>query len=268
MPTKVDSPRNPTVLAAARLKDRRHRSREGAYLVEGLREVERALASSVTARQLFVAPGLPAGTAGARLAARAEALGAVVIELSNEAFERLSLRQHPDGVALVARSGDRSLARAPALGGGVVLVLDGLEKPGNLGALLRTADATGVKAVIVTGAGTDVENPNVIRASQGSIFAVPVYVARAEAALSRLRDEGFKVVAASPQAERPHWSADLTGDVAIALGTEAEGLPAWLSAAADELVAVPMRSRAADSLNVSVAGAVILYEALRQRSAR
>lgn len=266
MPAKVVSPRNPTVLAAARLKDRRHRSREGAYLIEGLREVERALANGVTARTLFVAPDLPAGgAAGARLSSEAEALGAVMVELSSEAFKRLSLRQNPDGIALVAESRDRSLSLAPALTG-VVLVLDGIEKPGNLGALMRTADATGVNAVIVTGTGTDVENPNVIRASQGSLFAVPVYVATAEDAVSRLKGEGFTLVAASPHAERPHWSADLSGNVAIVLGTEAEGLSARLSEAADELVAVPMRSRAADSLNVSVAGAVILYEALRQRS--
>ncbi len=254
------------MLAAARLKDRRNRSRDGLYLVEGLRETERAVAAGVPAVTLFVAPGLPAGAAGMSLAVDVMELGGRVVELSDAAFGRLSLRQNPDGVALVARTVDRSLAASARALEGLVLVLDGLEKPGNLGALMRTADATGVSAVIVTGDGTDIENPNVIRASQGSVFAVPVHVAGAEDAIAYLRSGGFRLVAASPHAQSPHWDADLTGDVAILLGAEAEGLPERVSRAADQLVRVPMRSRAADSLNVSVAGAVVLYEALRQRS--
>src|SRR5690606_28821241 len=136
----------------------------------------------------------------------------------------------------------------------------------NVGALLRTADAVGAAAVILTGAGTDVENPNVIRASQGSVFAVPVHVSSAAAAVDRLRSEGFRLVAASPRAGRAHWEADLTGAVALLLGAEDRGLPAELEAAADELITVPMRSRAADSPNVSVAGAGVLDDGLRRRS--
>lgn len=264
--TRIDSPRNPTVLAAARLKDRRHREREGLFLVEGAREVERALAAGVAGQTLLLAPDLPGGADSRALADTASALGARVLELSSAAFGRLSMRQNPDGVALVAQRRDRDLAKVEEPLAGLVLVLDGLEKPGNLGALMRTADATGVSAVIVTGEGTDIENPNVIRASQGSVFAVPVHVATAAQAVERMKRDGIRIVATSPHADQPHWAADLTGDVAVILGTEAEGLPASSSRSADEVVTVPMRSRAADSLNVSVAGAVILYEALRQRS--
>lgn len=266
MSSRIDSPRNPIVQAAARLKDRRHRRRDGLFIVEGKREVERALTARVAGQTLFVAPDLPAGASSPDVIRTAASLGIDVVELSKAAFERLSMRQNPDGVALVARSRDRDLALVSEPLSGLVLVLDGLEKPGNLGALMRTADATGVGAVIVTGEGTDVENPNVIRASQGSVFAVPVHLATVAAAVERLERDGLRIVATSPHADRPHWAVDLTGDVAVILGSEAEGLPGSVSGSAHEVVSVPMCSRAADSLNVSVAGAVVLYEALRQRS--
>lgn len=268
MRRRVDSPKNPLVVEVARLKERRHRARTGLFLVEGARETERALASGVRPRTLLLAPDLAPSAASASLAHAVEAAGAEVVELSEAAFARLSLRQNPDGVALVAHAPERRLAAADDLGGGLVLLLDGLEKPGNVGALLRTADAVGVAAVLVTDEGTDLENPNVIRASQGSVFAVPAYVAPRDEALAHLRRLGYTLVAASPRASLAHWEADLTGAVAVALGTEDAGLDPAVEAAADELVSVPMRARAADSLNVSVAGAVVLYEALRQRSGR
>lgn len=265
MRRRVDSPKNPVVSEALRLKDHRRRAQSGLFLVEGARETERALGAGLKARTLLVSPELAQGRPWERLADLVEASGAEVVELSRAAFERLSHRQGPDGVALVAVTPERSLPER--LGPeGLVLVLDGLEKPGNVGALLRTADAAGVTAVILTGEGTDVENPNVIRASQGSSFAVPVHVAPADAAIARLRENGFRLVAASPRARLAHWEADLTGAVAVVLGAEDRGLSPELEAAADELVKVPMATGAADSLNVSVAGAVVLYEAVRQRS--
>jgi len=263
---RVDSPKNPLVNEVSRLKDRRQRVRSGTFLVEGARESERALASGIEPRVLLVSPGLAPRRVAEPLAAAAARAGAEVVELSEDAFARLSLRQNPDGVALVAETPDRRLAAAGDLAGGLVLLLDGLEKPGNVGALLRTADAVGAAAVIVTGEGTDLENPNVVRASQGSVFAVPAYVAPRDEALGFLRERGFRLVAASPMATLAHWQADLTGAVAVALGTEDKGLDPATEAAADVLVTVPMASRAADSLNVSVAGAVVLYEALRQRT--
>ena len=263
---RVDSPKNPLVTEVIALKERRRRARSGHFLVEGAREAERALASGVAPRTLLIAPDLAPRRVAEPLAAAAEAAGAEVVELSAAAFERLSLRQNPDGVALVAVAPDRRLAPEADLGGGPVLVLDGLEKPGNVGALLRTADAAGATAVVVTGEGTDVENPHAVRASQGSLFALPVYVAPRDEALAALKGRGFRLVAASPRAGLAHWEADLTGAVALALGTEDRGLDPAVEAAADVLVRVPMLSRAADSLNVAAAGAVVLYEALRQRS--
>lgn len=263
----IESPSNPLVKSLVALKDRRARDRTGTFLVEGARECMRALSSDLEVLSFLHAPGLH------RAAGPYEQLHGLatdrvpdVVELSDVAFGRLSMRQSPDGLALLARRPSRELGRLGDLGGSLVLVLDGVEKPGNLGALFRTADAAGVGAVLVSGAGTDLENPNVIRASQGSVFAVPNAVAEAGAIATYLRQRGHRLVATSPRAKSAHWEADYRGSVAVLLGAEDVGLAQrWLSEA-DELVSIPMSQGAADSLNVSVAGAVVLFEAVRQRA--
>ncbi len=267
MTRRIESPSNPLVKSLMALKDRRGRARTGTFLVEGRRESLRALASDLELLTLLYAPDLIQRQDDAEeLLAAASRRVEDVVELSDEAFARLSMRQNPDGFALLARRPDRSLERLGVLAGGLVLVLDGVEKPGNLGALLRTADAAGVAALIVTGAGTDLENPNVVRASQGSLFSVPTAVAHPNAVVERLKAEGHRLVAATPHATAPHWDADYLGSVAVLLGAEDTGLTSLWLREADELVRVPMHGGAADSLNVSVAGAVILFEAVRQRS--
>ncbi len=265
---RIDSARNPLVKEVAALKARRERDRTGRTLVEGLREAERAAEAGLPLVWLLLAPDLwPAGhrEAAEALQEAASARGADVIELSPDAFRRLSLRQHPDGVALVALEPARGLEQLSLPPDPLVLVLDGIEKPGNVGALLRTADAAGVDGVLVTGQGTDLRNPNVIRASMGSVFALPVVGAASTEALAWLRAADLRVIASTPHADRAHWDADYRGGVAIVLGSEHAGLGAtWLDAA-EQQVRIPMRSRAADSLNVGVAGSVLLFEAMRQR---
>jgi len=269
---RVDSVRNPLVKEAAALKDRRTRERSGLTLIEGVREVERALAAGLPLRTLLLCPDLlsagpDAAETAASLERRAEASGADIVALSEAAFARLTLRQGPDGVAAVAVWRERALASLAPGHEPLLLVLDGIEKPGNVGALLRTADAAGVGAVVLTGRGTDLSNPNVIRASMGSVFALPVAVAGGEETRAWLRSLRVRIVAATPGADASHWSADFRGGVAVVVGAEDRGLPAaWLEAA-DQRVRIPMRGRCADSLNVAVAGAVLLYEAVRQRAA-
>jgi len=142
-------------------------------------------------------------------------------------------------------------------------VIDRPEKPGNLGAILRTADAAGVDGVIVCG-GVDVYNPNVVRASLGTLFTVPVAEATPEAAIAWLRQRGIRLVATTPDAVTPYTAVDLTGPVAIVMGSEAEGLSAQWLAAADVRVVIPMFGQA-DSLNLATATALLLYEVVRQR---
>lgn len=263
---RIDSARNPLVKEVAALKERRARERSGLTLIEGAREVGRALDAGLRVRTLLLCPELHTAEGATHVERLSGASGAEVVILSEAAFARISLRQGPDGIAAVAAWRGRTLQELTPGDAPLLLVLDGVEKPGNVGALLRTADAAGADGVILTGHGTDLANPNVVRASMGSVFAVPVAVAEAHDARTWLRSLGARIVAATPGAADSHWNADYLGPVAIVVGAEDRGLPeAWLQSA-DRAVHIPMRGRSADSLNVAVAGAVLLYEALRQRT--
>ena len=262
----VDSPRNAEIKALLKLKDRRHRDREGVFLIEGRREVTRAAQANVRITTLYICPKMSAPAGMAPLFRELELIGVEMVELSEAAFERLSMRENPDGVIALAETWQLEPEDIELPANPLLLVVDGLEKPGNLGALLRTADSAGADAVFVTGGGTDLFNPNVVRASMGSLFARPVAMVEQDRLVAWLRRRGWRLMATSPAAHHSYWDADLKKGCAILLGTEHEGLGmSWLEAA-DELLMVPMHGMA-DSLNVATTGALLLYEALRQRSA-
>lgn len=262
---QIESPKNDRVKELVRLRSRRHRDRRGVFPIEGAREVERALDAGVRPIEAYLGPALFHDEARA-VAARLAALGVPRFELAEAAFRKASYRDAPDGVLVVAEAWSPDLGPLELGRDALVLVIDGLEKPGNVGALLRTADAAGATAVFVTGAGTDVFNPNVIRASMGSVFARPVIPADPADLRAFLDARGVRVVATSPAASRSFWEVDLTGATAIVVGSEHQGLEAdWLGHA-DLRVRIPMEGLA-DSLNVATAGALLLYEALRQRRA-
>ncbi len=260
----VDSPRNAEVKALLRLKDRRERDREGLFLIEGRREVTRAVQANVRLRTLYICETMSAPAGMTQLIAELGLVGVETVRLSEAAFLRLSMRENPDGALALAETWQLAPEDIDLPGDPLLLVIDGLEKPGNLGALLRTADSAGADAVFVTGAGTDLFNPNVVRASMGSLFARPVTQVGTDQLLAWLRRRGWRIVATSPGAHSSYWDADLTGGCAIVLGTEHDGLPMSVLEAADEQVLIPMHGMA-DSLNVATAGALLLYEALRQR---
>ena len=263
---RITSPTNDRVKELVRLRSRRHRDRSGAFLIEGARETERALQAGVDLRAAYLCPELfnPQAVEAAKRLAEA---GVPRVELSEPPFRKASLRSGPDGILTVARTW-RPRPESVTLGATpLLLVIDGLEKPGNVGALLRTADAAGVTAVFLTGEGTDVFNPNVIRASMGSVFARPVVPVATDGLAQYLAARSVGVVATSPGADRLYWEVDLTGPTAIVVGSEHAGLEAdWLNAA-DLRVRIPMDGLA-DSLNVATAGGLLLYEALRQRRSR
>jgi TrmH family RNA methyltransferase len=263
---RIDSPKNPRVKELLRLHERRTRAREGRTLVEGTRETERTAEAGVRIETLLVAPELvrPDGRA---LAQRLERAGVAVVELSEPAFARLSRRQGPDGILAVAHPPRPTLDQLVLPAGALVLVAVGTEKPGNLGALARSADAASADALIaVEGGGTDPWNPAAIRASMGAVFSVPTVAAPEAEVRAWLKDRGLRLVAATPDADDEIWDADLTGPVALLLGPEHEGLDATWRDLADVRVRVPMGGRA-DSLNVAVTGALLLFEAMRQRRA-
>lgn len=246
---RITSLTNPKIKAAQRLRERRHRDREGLFLIEGRREVERARAAGIAFETLFVCPEL----VGCEFATA----GPEVLEVTPAVAERLALRS--EGVVAVARRPDRLLAALPRPASPVYLVADGVEKPGNLGAILRSADGAGVDGVIVCG-GTDLWNPNVVRASLGTLFTVPLAEATAEEAIAWLA--GVPIVVATPEATILYSDAPLTG--ALVVGREDQGVSTPWRSAATHTVRIPMRG-VADSLNVAQTATLLAYAACRDR---
>ena len=254
---------NPRVKAAVALRERRERDRTGLTLVEGAREVRRALDAGVEVVETFVCEPLLAGPDARAAIDRLDLGGAPVTPTSEAVFAKVAFGERAEGLVAVVRIPSTSLERLSLPADPLVVVIEGVEKPGNVGAVLRSADGAGADAVVVASARTDLYNPNTIRASAGTIFSVPLGAGSTADVRAWLDDHGLRVVAAWVDAERPYTEIDLRGPVALVLGAEADGLsPAWTDGV--EAVRIPMAG-VADSLNVSVSAAILLYEARRQR---
>lgn len=273
----ITSRQNPRVKEAVKLRTGRERQRSRRFLIDGAREVLRAVEAGVRPLEAFVCEEQCA-TADSRAAVAAvKSAGGEILSVTPEVYEKLAFGDRAEGLVVVAESPRRTLADLQLAVEPLVAVVEGIEKPGNLGAILRSADAAGVDAVIVADRRTDLFNPNTIRASIGTVFRANVCEATTAEASSWLRQHGLKIITARPDAETLYTDADLRGGVAIVLGSEAAGLTdAWRAGPspapddmADDVTAVrlPMHGLA-DSLNVSTAAAVLLYEARRQRQAR
>ena len=250
-----------------RLRGRRERDTTGLTLIDGVRETMRALSGRATLREAFVLPEALAEPEARALLERLREERVPVVELGREAFERLAYGDRVDGVVAVAETPPRSLSELILPSEPLLCVVEGVEKPGNLGAILRTADGAGVDAVVVADSATDLFNPNIVRASLGTVFAVPVAVASSGEVLAWLQERGIAIIAARVQAAIDYTAADYRGAVAIALGSEARGLSDAWGELARASVHVPMLG-VADSLNVSATAAVLFYEALHQRRER
>jgi len=261
------SPSNPRIKSAAALRDRRERDATGLTLVDGARELRRALESGVEVVEAFVCEPLLAGE-DARAALDALQARAVPVTTTTEAaFAKVAFGDRAEGLVAVIRAPSLGLDDLDLPAEPLIVVIESVEKPGNIGAVLRSADGAGVDAVIAASPRTDLANPNVIRASAGTIFAVTLAAAPTEEVLAWLRGRGVRMVAARVDAGRPYTDTHLTGSIAIVVGSEAEGLSdAWL-ASDIESIHLPMLG-IADSLNVSVSAAVLVYEARRQRGGR
>lgn len=269
LPAAITSPTNPRVRQAALLRDAGARHRTGLTLVDGRRELSRALEAGIACAELFVSEAARKDDDVRPLLEQALAAHAPVTPLGPRAFARVAFGGRDEGVVGIVRFSAPALATVTFPPARPLLVVEGVEKPGNLGAILRTADAAGVAGVLVADGGTDPVNPTTIRASLGTVFAVPLAVAPVEAVIDWLQAAGRRVVLAVPTAGRA-WYATRLADAAIVLGSEAHGISAaWQAAAADgrlivEAVTLPMLGMA-DSLNVSATAAVLAYEAVRQR---
>ena len=261
---EITSRSNPRIAAVAGLRDRRERERQGLTVVDGSREVRRAIDTGADVVEAFVCGPLLAGPDARAGLDALERRGTLVTAVSQGVFEKLAFGDRAEGLLAVVRIPDLSLERLALPADPLVAVIEGVEKPGNIGAVLRSADGAGADALVAASPRTDLFNPNAIRASAGTIFSVPLAAAPAADALAWVRAAGLRIVATRVEADRPYTETDLTGPIAIVLGAEADGLTAAWSAPDIEAVRIPMRG-IADSLNVSVAAALLLFEARRQR---
>ena len=260
----ITSLTNPRVKAAVRLRDRRERDSAGLTIVDGAREILRALDAHVVVDEAFVCDELIHTEDGQAAAGRLRTLGVTTWNVSPQVFAKIAFGDRAEGVLAVTHVPDPGLDALQLPEDPLIVVVEGVEKPGNLGAILRSADGAGVDALIAASPRTDLFNPNAIRASLGTIFAVPLAAAPTDGVLAWLRRRGIRIVAARVDAAALATDANLRGPLAIAVGAEVEGLGEAWSAPDIDAIRLPMLG-VADSLNVSAASAVLLYEARRQR---
>jgi TrmH family RNA methyltransferase len=261
----ITSPSNPKLKWLNQLYKSNTRKREGLMLVEGEKEISMALTKEILPTHLFYRLSFPSEKER-QLIAAAEEKGAQVFELGEKAFQKVAYRDSQEGMIMVVKAPSFLLEGWLPEPDSIYLVIEGVEKPGNVGAMLRTADAVGCTGVILCDTGTDLTNPNVVRASLGTIFSVKVAQVTSEDALRWLMKNQIVVAAATPSGNITYTKAPLAkGPVAVVVGNEHHGLsPLWLDNAQLK-VKIPMRG-AVDSLNVATSAALMLYEVLRQKS--
>lgn len=260
----VSSAQNPLVKRVAILSEKaRERKKEGVLVVEGLRELTLAVSAGYAVETVLWRPE----TTDAALLEDifpAQPSDTDFVQVNAEVFAKIAYRSDVPNAVAVCRAKPHRLSDLVLPDTPLVLVVERVEKPGNLGAMLRTADAAGVDAVLVCDPLADPYNPNCIRASLGAVFGTPLAVCTAEEACQWLTEKGVRIMTTWLEASRPYHDCDLTGPVALVLGSEADGIsPLWIEKGAERII-IPMYGRV-DSLNVSNAAAIVLFEAVRQR---
>ena len=284
MPSElITSAQNPKVKRLLALqKDSSLRRESGLFVVEGRRELERCISAGFEPDSVFICPAVlsrvpenvPLSAKRAQNAlkgtcectfGRSEALqGAKVFEVSEEVYGKIAYRGGTEGVIAEVKVRNRKLEDLQLPDNPLIVVLESVEKPGNLGAVLRSADAAAADAVLVCDPLTDLYNPNLIRSSTGAAFSVPCVACSSEQAIKWLKLKEIRILTAQLQDSRLYYDTDMRGATAIVMGTESTGLSQQWRDAADAHIRIPMLG-AADSLNVSVSAAILLFEAVRQR---
>jgi RNA methyltransferase, TrmH family len=260
----ITSVHNPRVKDAIKLRDSRQRHNQGRFLIDGARETLQAIAGRVQFVEAFVCAPLCTSSDARRAVEQLRKIGVPNWDVPPEVFEKMAFGERREGVLVVAETPRRDLAGIEVRDDAPIAVVEAVEKPGNLGAVLRTADAAGIAAVIAADSRTDLYNPNSIRASLGTVFTSQVCQATTDETLGWLRARGYLIFAARPNAARDYSEVDFRQKCAIVLGSEASGLSAAWEAPDVIGIKLPMLGHA-DSLNVSTTAAALFYEALRQR---
>jgi len=254
----ITSTQNPKIKEIIKLRKANKRKKEDLIVIEGQKEVSLALEAGIVIDNLYFSEEL----------AKDKKLAGIdkekIINVEKNVFEKISLRDNPDGFLVLARAKYLELEKIKLSKNPLVVILESVEKPGNLGAILRTADATQVDAVIITDSRTDIYNPNVIRASLGTVFTNNIVICDTEECLAWLKKNKIKSLATTPDAKKIYTDIDYTSPSAIVIGTEHDGLSdKWLDAV-DQKIKISMKGKI-DSLNASVSTAVVLFEIVRQR---
>ena len=255
--TSTKNPRIKNLLALQQKSAERRRA--GLFVVEGRRELEHCLEAGYEVAELFVCPEL--------LPADVRFPDSAVQVISPAVYERIAYRGTTEGVVAVVRTRRLTLSDLQLSANPLIVVLESVEKPGNLGAILRSADAANVDAVIVCDPLTDLYNPNLIRASIGAIFTVPTAVCTSQECIAFLKERHIKILTAQLQDSYEYYNYDMRQATAIVMGTESTGLTQQWREAADAHIRIPMLGRL-DSLNVSVSAAILMFEAIRQRKVK
>jgi TrmH family RNA methyltransferase len=260
--TSVQNPRIKQLLTLQQKSSERRKT--GLFVVEGRRELQHCLDAGYEVETVFVSSQIPATGNMAQPNSQFSILNSQFITVSPQVYEKIAYRGSTEGVIAIVRSRPITLDDLQLPENPLVVVLESVEKPGNLGAVLRSADAARADAVIVCDPLTDLYNPNLIRASIGAIFTVPCVACTTEQCIAFLRDRGIGILTAQLQDSHLYYDTDMTGPTALVMGTEATGLTQPWRDAATAHIRIPMLGRL-DSLNVSVSTAILLFEAVRQR---
>ena len=264
----LTSPNNPIIKQAVQLKHKtRERKSQGLFIAEGLREIRLALLNGFEATRLFYDPEQTAHATFSSILENAVVAPKEIITVSEKVLEKIAYRSSVPNVVGIFKNKSVGSSGQFAVGSEsqpLVLVLEGIEKPGNFGAILRTADAAGVDAIIVCEPGFDLFNPNAIRASLGAIFTLPIYDMSSKDAVALLNRQNIPIYATYLEAAHSLYDCDLRKSIAIVLGAEASGISPFWIANADERIIIPMQGQV-DSMNVSASAAIVLFEAVRQR---
>lgn len=264
MPSKIiTSEVNSRVKQVVKLREHKERLDKNLIIVEGMREIEQALKAKFSFRECYVCQDLKK-QARPLLTELARQKEIEIFEIPDNVYQKISYGESRDGILAVCQPRHKTCQEITLSAKPLVLVIESIEKPGNLGAILRTADAAGMDAIFCCDLKTDIFNPNIIRSSLGAVFALNVVVADRGEVSRFLTDAQLKVAVSSPHAKTVYTKLDFNQPVAIVVGSEDKGVSDYWLDLADYKMKIPMRGQA-DSLNVSASTAIILYEAVRQR---
>ncbi len=264
---RITSAANTRIKEAVRLRERNHITGEDLFVIEGLRIIETALEAGVDIREVFFTDRFGSQREGGKLLKTLRAKGAHIFSITEHLLKKITDTETPQGIAAVISYETSPLDGLPARVNPLYAVGDGIGEPGNLGTIIRTADAAGADAVILLEGTCDVFIPKVIRATAGSIFHLPISHARAETFVKWLRRRGIPLAATSADANNSVFESKLDGPMALVFGNEARGISDTIKEAADITLKIPIYGRA-ESMNVAISAAICLYEAARQRRAK